>query len=91
MDITEMLRSGFLRVEKLNPDNTYIFKLGNDNYMPTNDDLINFRELIETMTKEEKDKFPAIIVSHNMIGKIEEKISYPKKMSGKFNRLKVVE
>jgi len=85
-----MLRAGTLQVEQLDPNNTYIFKLGNENYVPTNDDLIQFRELIEIMTENES-KFPAIIVHVNAIGKIEEKINYPKEIGEKFNRLKVVE
>lgn len=67
MDITKLIQEGKLKIEQLDPDKTYVFKLGNEEFVPTMQDLRQFRDMITNMANEDA-RFPVILLG-NMIDK----------------------
>ncbi len=63
MDITKLIRDGLLKVEQLEPQNTYVFTLGNEDIQPSVEDLTALKGLISELTQENYEKFPAIFVT----------------------------
>ena len=63
-----MMRDGLLRVKELDPKKAYVFTMGNEHWMPSEDDLKAFSELIGSLS--EDARFPYMVLSG--LNKVEE-------------------
>ena len=59
------MRDGLLTVNQLDPSKTYVFTLGNDSWVPGQEDLRAFADALEEM--KDGNSIPTITVSAPMV------------------------
>jgi len=103
MDITEQIRNGELRIERLDLNHAYVFRIGRYNttengsfgYMPTQNDLDTIRDTLENLYQEDNLVIPKIMITHAAMDieeiPVEISVGCIQKFQEKLNRLKTID